>query len=473
MKRFNVRAAILVASAILASYVFISCASAPVTEPERIPPALSQEELERMELDAIYRLIEGDKLEEATGRIAALRERNPLNRDYPLLQASLLLSLGRLGEARDIAKAEAEGEAGNLNALYILSEIERFAGDGAAQKKALDALLAKDPNHADGQAAMGDIQYAAKNYRAAETSYQKALAAEPAHVEALLGLARVLYRREDRKGALAVLDKAREAAPSDPIVRLDRSRVLYQLGRYAECEDELNEAIRLAPGSAWSYVERGVLLMDTGRYTQAESDFSRAIELDPDYFLSYVYRAGLREESGDDEGALEDYRVITRLNPQYWFSFESIGVLSYRLGLWQDAYAAFDKAAAATPNHPEYYIAAGLSLMRSGQARAAKDYAGKMLPKIDRERYPAHWLALRLIYDQTDMSAELEVKIQAEKSLDAKAGLLYYLGAYWVGRGRTELGLKYIRMSWDQERIGTVERRLAEADLKRLPSIQN
>jgi hypothetical protein len=46
--------------------------------------------------------------------------------------------------------------------------------------------------------------------------------------------------------------------------------------------------------------------------------------------------------------------------------------------------------------------------------------------------------------------------------------MLFYLGAYWVARGRPELGATYLRLSYDAERIGTIERRMAEADLARL-----
>ncbi len=468
MMRKTLSLALSALAALAFALAFNSCAGAPPAVIEPPPAELSAEELERIEFDAILALLEQGRMDEALARLAPLEEKNPLKRDYPLLHASVLLSMDRLDEARALIKAELAKASDNLAALYILSEIERFAGNAAAQKAALDALIKADPTHADGQAALGDLLYNGKNYRGAEEAYRKALGRDEAHVEALLGLARVQYRREDLKGALESLDKARASAPGDPIVRLDRSRILYELGRYEECERELDEAVRLAPDSAWNYVERGRLYLDTGRLAQAEADFSRSIELNPDYFLPYVYRAGIREEAGRDREALADYLLITELYPEYWYAFESIGVLSYRQELWKEAQQAFDKAAGSSSAHPEYYIAAGLALMRGGDVRAAKDYAGKAMPKINRERYPAEWLMLRLIFDQTDMSTELELRIAGEKSLDLKSSMLYYLGAYWLGRGKTELGAKYIRMSYDEDRQGTVARRLAEADLKRL-----
>lgn len=466
------RAAALASAAVIALFA-ASCAVAPPRPtPPVVVPALepSPEEKARIELEAIYGLLSSGRMDEALGRLEALAAAWPENRDYPLLRASILLSMDRLGEARAQARAAADGlgpqEA--LPALLLLSEIERFAGDARAQRALLDQILKLDPQHAEANVAMGGLHYDAKNYRAAEEAYRRALASQPDFPDALVGLARAQVRRGDQRGALASLDRAVAAAPNDAIVRLDRSRVLYELGRYAECEAELDEAIRLAPNSAWTYLERGILYFDTGRAALAESDLSKSIELNGSYFLPFVYRASIREQAGRDEEALADYAQVARLRPDYWFSFESIGALNYRLGRWQEAHAAFDKAAAATPNHPEYYVAAGVSLLRAGQARAARDYASRALPRINRETYPGYWLAMRLVFDQTDMSSELELQINRTRSLDTKASLLYYLGAYWVGRGRTELGLRFIRMSYDENRVGTIERRLAEADLKRL-----
>ncbi|TFG81744.1 MAG: tetratricopeptide repeat protein, partial [Spirochaetales bacterium] len=383
-----------------------------------------------------------------------------------------LLSAGNVEQARSTAAAELEAAPDNLSALFVLSEIERFSGDSVAQRAALDKLLARDPANADGQAAMGNLLFDDKNYRAAKSAFNQALSSNPVHAEALLGLGQVQFRMDDMNGALATLDKALATYPSDPLVRLDRSRVLYQLGRYGECESELDEAVRLAPDSSWSYLERGRLYLDTGRTEAALADFSSSIELNPDYFLPYVYRAGILEEAGEVERALADYRRITKLYPDYWYAFESIGALSYRMGAWRAAWEAFDKAASHSDAHPEYLIAAGLSLMRDGDAKAAKDYAAKKLSRIDKEKYPSQWLMLRLVYDQTDMSSELEIRISSEKSRDLKAGILFYLGSYWIARGKPELGSKYLKLSADEGRTGVIEFHMAEADLKRLAARQ-
>jgi len=437
-----------------------------------VPPELTAAEKEQMELDAMYRAIEAGDYVSAESRLAALVAGHPENRSYPVLHAAVLLSLQEIGKAREVLTAELAGWPDNIEALYALAELERFAGNAKAHRTAIEALLVKDPGNPTAQAAMGDINYEGKSYLKAEANYSAALAVAPQNIDALLGMARVKYRRDDMKSSLDLLDRAVAAAPGEPLAYLDRSRVLYQLGRYQECEADLDSAIGLAPDSAWNYVERGRLYLDTGRKDLAMSDFNTSIKLDPDYFLPYVYRAAIFEEAVQDEAALDDYRKASSLYPDYWYSFESMGVLAYRLGNWKEAYEAFSKAITYTKNHSEYYVIAALALMRSGDAKAAKDYASKNLPKIDREKNPLQWLALRLVFDQSDMTSELELGIGAEKGLDLKAGMLFYLGAYWVARGKTELGSRYIGMSYDANRIGTIEYRMAEADLARVSKNQ-
>jgi hypothetical protein len=75
---------------------------------------------------------------------------------------------------------------------------------------------------------------------------------------------------------------------------------------------------------------------------------------------------------------------------------------------------------------------------------------------------------LRLIFDQGNTASELELRINSEKILDLKAGMLFYLGAYWASRDLPQLGATYLGLSLDLQRIGTMERRMAEAELARL-----
>ncbi len=471
MKNRGYSARFVFITSILLALILTACVTVRKPDVKPVPEIqkpLTEQEKDMMELEVIYRLAEKGELKEASSRISALSERKPDNDNYKFLHVSLLVSMQDYENAKKIISDFLMLKPDNVEALFLLAEIERFSGNSKNLASALEKIILVDAKNLDALAGLGDLYYESRNYKKAEEYFAKALAVAPGDVASLTGLARVQYRREDYKGAKANLDKAVAANPDEPLVYLDRSRVNYQLGNYTECETDLNKSIEIDPNSSWNYLERGRLYLDTGRRDLALKDFNASIELDPGYFLCYVYRAAIFEETGRDVEAYADYKKVTELNKEYWYAFESMGVLAFRQQLWKDAFSAFDKAAGFTDVHSEYYIAAGMSLLLNKDYKAAKEYSAKVLPKINREKEPAQWLMLRLIYDQNETTTELELKISSEKSMDTKAALLFYLGEYWITKGRPELGAKYLLLSLGADRQGTIEWRMAEAEKKRL-----
>jgi Tfp pilus assembly protein PilF len=227
-------------------------------------------------------------------------------------------------------------------------------------------------------------------------------------------------------------------------------------------------AIAKAPDFSWLYLDRGRMKLNSGDQKGADEDLSAAIRLEPDYFLPYVYRAGLYEQSGRDAEAMADYEKIIALNPDYWYAQESRGAAAYRLGLWDKSAESFKKAYGYARDHYEYAILAGLALLKAGKPAEAKAWAGSVAPTVDREKNNPSWLMLRLIQDQNDQTSEIEISIQAEKKLDTKAAMLFYLGEYWYARGRTELASKYLGLSREQRREDCLEYRLLLPEQKRL-----
>lgn len=447
--------------------VSLSIASCKAMPDRIVAPELTEAERLQRDLNEIYELASRGLFAEAEALLGGLIERYPERLEFQLLDASLLISMGELAAASQAVGAILEQDPNHLDALFIKAELDGFAGNQAARSRSLERILSLDSGYVAALSAMGSIQYDSKNYSRAEAHYRQALSIQPTNVEALIGLSRIQFRRREFTSALSNLDKALESAPLDALIYLDRSRVLYQLGRYTDCEADLSRSIELQP-SAWAHLERGRLFLDTGRHGPAEADFTAAIALEPGFFLPYVYRAGIYELTGKDTQALADYRRVTELNTDYWFAWESIGVLAFRTAQWADAHAAFNRAAGFTTNHPEYYVAAGLALMMNNEIRAARDYAGRMLPRINRDTHPAQWLLLRQIVDQSTNTGDIEQHINRERSLDTKAGLLFYLGQYWVARGQAQLGLRYLNMSLESNRQETIEWRMAEASVQRL-----
>jgi len=143
------------------------------------------------------------------------------------------------------------------------------------------------------------------------------------------------------------------------------------------------------------------------------------------------------------------------------------------LGLWAESAADFKRAYSSAPEHYEYAIASALAMWRSGQSKDAAAFAGLLAPTIDRQKNGIYWAMLRLLQDQNDATSELEVDIQAEKKLDLRSAMLFYLSEYWICKGKTDLASKYLSLVESMKREGTLEYRLLGAEIKRLGSSPN
>ena len=438
----------------------------PVTT--TVQPKETQAERNIRLLEAVYASTEAGDYGKAQEIMSQLIDENPKEYKFMVLRGALYISMHDFPSAIASAEAVLASDPENTDALLLIAKVLLFQNKTSESQKYLQRILDKNPSNVFALTTMGDIALGNQNYSLAESYYNKAVAADPREGAALAGLARIQFKRGQTKEALESFNKAILLDPSDASALLDRSRVLYDLGRYEDCEADLNASIALDNSNFWSFIERGRLYLDSGRNDEALKDLSRAIELNPSYFLAYIYRAAIYENKGQDQEAYNDYAKAVEMKEEYWYALESMAVLAYRLQAWDKAYAAFHKATNYTTNHPEYYVAAALSLLRSGDKVKAKDYASKYLPKIDKEKFYPYWLLLRYVVDQATNTSELELKIATEKSLDARAGLLFYLSQYWMGLGHTEMAARSLEMVRESNRQGTIEWRMAEADWKRI-----
>jgi tetratricopeptide (TPR) repeat protein len=442
---------------------------APATQVPEVSP--EQKKVQGVEAAAAL-LGQGDAASAADklGELAAASSADP---GIKLAQAAALVSAGRLPEARLAVDAILATDPTNVAALTMGTELARFAGDDKARRSYLDRALSAAALDPAVMSAWGDYYLDAKTWPKAEDFYTRALAGNPKNADASLGLGRVLYREGKYSDSEARLSAAIELEPGSPLAYSDRSRARYQQGKYQEAEEDLDIAVSKAPDQSWLYQDRGRYRLDKGDLAGAEADFDKAIALEPGYFLSYAYRGGIREEGGRDRAALDDYRRVIELYPEYWYAFESAGAAAFRLGLWPESANDFKRAYSSAPDRYEYAIASALAAWRSGRAKDASAYAASVAPGIDREKNGIYWALLRLIQDQNDASADLELRIQAEKKLDLKSAMLFYLSEYWICRGKIELAAKYLALGEAMKRQGTLEYRLLLSERKRLDAGPN
>jgi tetratricopeptide (TPR) repeat protein len=380
-----------------------------------------------------------------------------------LLKASVLLSAGRTGDGRAVVQEVLAKDAGNLDALFVLSTIESAEGKEKNQRQLLEQILNIRPNHVEALSALGAISLRNRSYRIAASYFDRALEADPKNGEALVGRAGVYrYQREPQK-AEALLNSAVTLYPQWVTPRSDRARLYREAGALTQALSDLDISKALALDNYWVSCDRGNVLLDMGRKPEALEEFQRAVGLGPDNFLAYVYSAGIKDDLEDYAGAERDYLAVTRLKPAYYFAFEGLGMLRMRRGAWEGAKDAFLEAYKAAPKETSYAFLAAANWIRAGKPQDPKQFLQTALRRVQRETL--EWYVMRVYHDLSGDN-DAAIRIEREQNPDSKQKMLFYLALYYDARNNRNLADRYYLRVKEIGRPGTLEWRINEWTLK-------
>ena len=171
MQGIKTSPAVLLAAIVLLA---ASCVGGPERAPETKPETtLTPQSKEIRGMESLSALLSAGDYSGAESRLRAMIAEQPAKNEYRILLSSVLVSAGKVQEARAAAADAVSAEPSSPAALMAAAQVERFAGDEKTLRPALDKVLAVDPANAEALAAYGDLWYAGKNYSRAEEFYQE------------------------------------------------------------------------------------------------------------------------------------------------------------------------------------------------------------------------------------------------------------------------------------------------------------
>jgi len=190
----------------------------------------------------------------------------------------------------------------------------------AAEREFLVAATAVPAFH-PAETALGDLELARKDAKAALPHFDRALEREQNDVPALLGRAQALIALNREAEALASFEAALTVDPSLTDVRrrvevlkfrgleqnIARARDLARQGRIDEAVQAYMTAIARSPDSPFLYREVAALERQKGNLDAALADFRRALAADSGDARSLEQIAEILEEQNDLEGAEKPY----------------------------------------------------------------------------------------------------------------------------------------------------------------------
>ncbi|NNN04388.1 MAG: tetratricopeptide repeat protein [Elusimicrobia bacterium] len=331
------------------------------------------------------------------------------------------LGSGKLGAADLAAQGGALLQLGRLDqALAALNDAVRVSND------APDALAARARVWIE----LGKFSEARSDLDAAlKTGGQVPLW--------LYARARLRYESGDNDGAIADLTDALRAQKDFPIAYGLLGAALARRGDLVRARKAYDRALALDASYEFAFLGRAALSLREGDKAAAFKDFEEAVRADAQDYAPYFNRAEAHWSAGERAAALADDRnVLTspKLAPQ---AALAVGDRYMSLQLWNDAVAAYDRAADL-----------GLpvkALPRRAKAWEALKKPQKALADLD--------AALKLQPDSTDLlvaRGELEARLKhdvealadltrAARLAPKDAPVLVARASFYASRGKSEL----------------------------------
>lgn len=204
-------------------------------------------------------------------------------------------------------------------------------GDLKTAEREFAATLRAAPGFYPAETALGDLELARNDAKAALPHFERALEQSPQHgyAPALVGRAESLLALGREGDALAAFEAAAAADPSQPELarrvevlrfrgaeqRLARAREAARAGRIDEALQAYTAAIAASPDSPFLYRELAAVERQKGNQDAALADYRKAVELDPGDAKSLVQIGDLLEAGGEYEAAEKAYADALAIEP--------------------------------------------------------------------------------------------------------------------------------------------------------------
>lgn len=381
--------------------------------------------------------------------------------DLKILESSLLLSVGRLEEAKIIVNELKNSGNNTIEVMEVNAEIANASGKLADIQKATDELLKADPANVTANLILGNRWALKKKYKLACDYYRKVILKESTNEDGLFGYGQMSYYLGNLKESEKAFKKLAEVNPESDIAYQYLGKLAAEEENYKLSIENIQKAIALNPQNSDYYIDLGNYSRNLGRYDDAEKAWTKSIELAPDYFLGYTYRAGLYDEQNRTDEALADYKMVVKTNPKYYFAFEEIGILEFHKENWEEARKYFSKANEISESYA-YKLMILATYIKQGKTFEMKQLSEKYMKPLDRNSL--EYKMIRLYHDQGPVNAENAVAkdIEKEISKNKKGKMKYYLALYYDMKGSKSVAAEYYNQITKMQTPMFFEYRLAE-----------
>ena len=261
---------------------------------------------------------------------------------------------GRLGEAAVLYEAILAREPGHADATHYLGMVALQAGDLARAQSLVAKSLELNPRDGFYWMNQGLIYQTQKDIERAVEAYQQAVKLMRDNPDLWFNLGNGLMELRRLDEAIAAFRKSLALQGGDWRVWMNLGTT-YLL-RHADAADSrealgcFEKMIRLAPGRGEGYNGKALALHNLERLPEAVQMVKQAVRVDPRLVNAWFNLARMSLESLDVDGALAAYQEATRLSPDTSEFYGALGDTLSMVGKFDQAQEFFHKAYELNPH---------------------------------------------------------------------------------------------------------------------------
>jgi tetratricopeptide (TPR) repeat protein len=242
-----------------------------------------------------------------------LNLQTPANQPLRLKRARLLLSLGRVAEARRETEAVLRTTNNVPEALVLLTDTIRERDDFKSADEALQKF--PDKNSVWYHLALANLQKLRGDVAGARTALQRAVALDARSPEARAAMARFHATQNNPTQALADHKAAAELAPLRSPVRLGYISYLAQSGAVAEAVAVLKDMTQKAPDYLPAWRALAQIAMQERRFDEAMAQLQNVLRQDGTDVDAVILRARILLAKGDAKTAIAELTQVGTVLP--------------------------------------------------------------------------------------------------------------------------------------------------------------
>ncbi len=279
---------------------------------------------------------------------------------------------GRIEQAVAAYQAILAREPRHADALQFMGVAKMQSGHCDEAIALLERAVGIDPRNSQAHYNLGLAMRTEGKESKALAAFRRAIAVEPHNFEAHNAIAGILLADPDQLETVeAHISRALENNPKYVPARNNLALLLKARGRPEEAASEARVAVAQAPGHTPALITLGALLLEMGETEEAEQILRDAVALAPEDASAHTNLGAALINRGAKEEAEAEFERALELDPDNCESLNDLALIREIQERLDEAVALLQRALAVKPDDAALHMNLGRIFMAGGRAQPA------------------------------------------------------------------------------------------------------